>query len=51
MAWIRSEDLRGQEILDEVIADEIVFVQVKDPREAVVYSDEKEKSYGLHTRT
>ncbi len=52
MAWIRSEDLRGQETLDEFIDGESVYVQVEDAKDAVVYLDEKidtkGENYGLH---
>ena len=41
MAWIRSEDLNGQESLDEVVDGETVYVRVDNPEDAVVYLDEK----------
>ena len=52
MAWIRSEDLNGQETLDEVVDGEAVYVQVENPEDAVVYLDEKinarGENHGLH---
>ena len=39
--WIRKEDLKGQEIVDEVdINDEVAFVKVKELRGAVFYHKE-----------
>ena len=39
--WIRKEDLKGQEIIDEVdIYDEVVFVKVKEVKGAVFYHEE-----------
>lgn len=39
--WIRKEDLKGQEIVDEVdINDEVAFVKVKEVRGEVFYHEE-----------
>lgn len=39
--WIRKEDLKGQEIVDEVdINDEVAFVEVKELRGAIFYHEE-----------
>ena len=39
--WIRKEDLREQEVIDEVdINDEVAFVKVKELRGAVFYHEE-----------
>jgi len=55
MAWIRSEDLNGQESLDEVVDGKTVYVQVEDSKDAVVYLGEKinarGENYGLHAGT
>jgi len=39
--WIRKEDLKGQDVVDEVdINDEVAFVKVKELRGAVFYHEE-----------
>lgn len=39
--WIRKEDLRGQEVIDEVdINDKDSFVKVRETRGAVFYHEE-----------
>jgi len=39
--WIRKEDLKEQEVIDEVdINDEVAFVKVKELRGAVFYHEE-----------
>ena len=39
--WIRKEDLRGQEIIDEVdTGDNVSFVKVKETRGAISYHEE-----------
>ena len=39
--WIRKEELKGQEILDEVdINNKVVFVKVKERRGVVFYHEE-----------
>lgn len=40
MAWIRNEDLKGQEVLDEVMDGETLYIQVENPKGAVVLLDE-----------
>jgi len=39
--WRRKEDLKGQEVVDEVdIDDEVAFAKVKELRGAVFYHEE-----------
>ena len=39
--WMRKEDLKGQDVIDEVdIDDKVTFVKVKELRGAVFYHEE-----------
>ena len=50
MFWIRGEDCNGQKVFDEVVIGESIYVQVKDPQDAIVFCEEenqkKGKTYG-----
>lgn len=43
--WIRKEDLKGQEVVDEVdINDKVSFVKVKETRGVISYHEEVARS-------